>query len=69
MKRKSLQIVLLFTQKTGISGPFLKLTERNNAGPISKVDRHIPNRFRLLFVAVWTGIRKVAEANEYIIEL
>ena len=56
-------------KNTGISGPFLKLAERSNAEPISKVDRHISNRFRLLFVAVWTGIRKVTQANEYIIEL
>ena len=60
--RKSYGIGLLLTHKKD-DLPAISVTERGCAPPILQMDCHISHRFLPLFIAVWIGIRTVAEVN------
>ena len=61
--RKSHRTGLLFTHKNGCGGA-TSVTKRNYVDPISKVERHIPDRF-CVNLAMWTPFGTVAEMNKY----
>ena len=60
--RKSYGIGVLFTHKNDVLRA-ISVTERGCATPILQMDCHISHRFLPLFIAVWIGIRTVAEVN------
>ena len=63
--RKSYWIRLLSTDKNDCSGAISVTEQRSCAAPISKVGRHISDRvWTILYSAVWTPVRPVAEVNK-----
>ena len=60
--RKSYRTGLLFTHKNDCGGA-TSVTKRNYAASISKVERHIPDRF-CVNLAMWTPFRTVAEMKK-----